>query len=148
MSTARCRSGIWRIRSCGSSNVPWHWFFQHREDCSYTSCRDADPSIGRARENCGSVFGIAKSAGGAGTHIPPLAVIEILSPEDRISRYAQRLADYRQMGISNIWVVDPANRVGYDCSTTAWLPVEEFRVAGSAISFRLTDLWSELEANR
>ena len=79
---------------------------------------------------------------------PPLAVIEILSPEDRISRYGQRLADYRQMGIPNVWVIDPANRIGYDCSTAAWLPVEEFRVAGTAISARLSDLWSELEANR
>src|ERR1035438_5938440 len=53
---------------------------------------------------------------------PPLAVIEILSPEDRISRYNERLADYRQMGIPNVWVIDPANRVGYDCSTAGWLP--------------------------
>jgi len=57
-------------------------------------------------------------------------------------------ADYRQMGISTYGLSILLNRVGYDCSTTAWLPVEEFRVAGSAISFRLTDLWSELEANR
>ena len=75
-------------------------------------------------------------------------MIEILSPEDRISRYNERLADYRQMGIPNVWVIDPANRVGYDCSTTAWLPVEEFRVAGTPVFMRLAELWSELEANR
>ncbi len=79
---------------------------------------------------------------------PPLAVIEILSPEDRISRYNERLADYRDMGIQNVWVIDPANRLGYDCSTAAWLPVEEFRVAGSPIFLRLSDLWNELEATR
>ena len=38
---------------------------------------------------------------------PPLAIIEILSPEDRVSRYQQRLDDYRTMGVANIWVVDP-----------------------------------------
>jgi Uma2 family endonuclease len=54
---------------------------------------------------------------------PPLAVIEILSPEDRVVRYNERLADYRQMGVGHVWVVDPANRIGYDCSTSAWLPV-------------------------
>lgn len=80
--------------------------------------------------------------------LPPLVVIEILSPEDRISRYSQRLTDYRQMGIQNVWVIDPVNRVGYDCSTAAWLPVEEFRVANSLIFFRLSDLWNELESNR
>jgi Uma2 family endonuclease len=78
----------------------------------------------------------------------PLAAIEILSPEDRISRYNEQLTDYRRMGIPNVWVIDPGNRVGYDCSTAAWLPVEEFRVAGTTIFFRLSDLWSELETNR
>lgn len=79
---------------------------------------------------------------------PPLAVIEILSPEDRISRYNERLGDYRQMGIQNVWVIDPSTHVGYDCSTTAWLPVEEFCVTGTPISLRLSDLWSELAASR
>ena len=76
---------------------------------------------------------------------PPLVVIEILSPEDRIVHYNERHADYRQMGIKNAWVIDPANRVGYDCSTIAWLPVEEFRVAGGPIGLRLADVWSELQ---
>jgi Uma2 family endonuclease len=78
---------------------------------------------------------------------PPLAVIEILSPEDRISRYNQRLTDYRQMGIPNVWVIDPNTRIGYDCSTPAWLPVEEFRAPGTSTFVRLSDLWSELDAN-
>jgi Uma2 family endonuclease len=41
----------------------------------------------------------------------PMPVIEILSPEDRISRYNERLSDYRSRGIRNIWVIDPATRV-------------------------------------
>ena len=52
------------------------------------------------------------------------------------------------MGITNIWVVDPSGRIGYDCSTTAWLPVEQLRVAGTSIFLRLNELWSDLEANR
>ena len=34
---------------------------------------------------------------------PPVAVIEVLSPEDRVSRYQQRLDDYRAMGVANVW---------------------------------------------
>lgn len=79
---------------------------------------------------------------------PPLAAIEILSPEDRIGRYSDRLSDYRNMGIANIWVIDPINKIGYDCSTPAWLPVEEFRIPNSPIFFRLSDLWKELQANQ
>jgi hypothetical protein len=52
------------------------------------------------------------------------------------------------MGIQNIWVIDPSTRVGYDCSTGAWLLVEEFRVAGTPIFLKLSDMWRELEADR
>jgi len=40
------------------------------------------------------------------TH-PPLAVFEILSPEDTVKRLRKKLAEYAAMGIPQIWVVDP-----------------------------------------
>jgi Uma2 family endonuclease len=79
---------------------------------------------------------------------PPLAVREILSPEDRVLRYHERLADYRPMGVRCVWVIDPSNKTGYNCSTTAWLPVEEFRLPESPIHLRLADVWRELESSR
>jgi Uma2 family endonuclease len=42
------------------------------------------------------------------TH-PPLAVFEVLSPQDTVKRMKRKLADYAQMGIPQIWVVDPDN---------------------------------------
>jgi len=38
---------------------------------------------------------------------PPIAVFEVLTPEDTISRLKRKLEDYRTMGIPHIWVVDP-----------------------------------------
>jgi Uma2 family endonuclease len=40
---------------------------------------------------------------------PPLAVFEVLSPEDTVKRLKQKLAEYAKMGIPQIWVVDPDN---------------------------------------
>lgn len=40
------------------------------------------------------------------THAP-IAVFEILSPEDPHSRLMRKLEDYAAMGIPQIWVVDP-----------------------------------------
>jgi Uma2 family endonuclease len=40
---------------------------------------------------------------------PPIAVFEILSPEDTVLRMKRKLSDYAQMGIPQIWVVDPNN---------------------------------------
>jgi Uma2 family endonuclease len=39
--------------------------------------------------------------------MPPLAVFEILAPEDTVRRLKQKLEDYREMGIPQIWVIDP-----------------------------------------
>ena len=38
---------------------------------------------------------------------PPVAVFEVLSPEDRVPRMMVKLQDYERMGIRNIFVVDP-----------------------------------------
>jgi len=34
---------------------------------------------------------------------------------------------------ASIWVIDPSTRAGYDGSTPAWIPVEDFRIAGTSI---------------
>ena len=125
------------------------WFGQHRQEWGLHVLPEMRIRVSATRVRIADVCLMARSQQieRVLTH-PPLAVIEILSPEDRIARYNERLSDYRNMGIQNVWVIDPINAVGYDCSTTAWLPVEEFRVAGSPIFLRLSDLWSELEATR
>ena len=40
---------------------------------------------------------------------PPLAIFEILSPEDRHKRLLVRLADFERMGVPSIYVIDPEN---------------------------------------
>lgn len=40
-------------------------------------------------------------------HTPPVAVFEILSPEDTHARLMQKLSDYEGMGIKSIFVIEP-----------------------------------------
>ncbi len=125
------------------------WFFQHREDWQLQVLVEMRVRVSAERVRIPDVCLVARGqhAEQVLTH-PPMAVIEILSPEDRIVRYNARLGDYRRMGIANIWVINPANRVAYDCGTEAWLPVTEFRVEGGPIFLDPADLWSDLEASR
>ena len=44
---------------------------------------------------------------------PPLAVFEILSPDDSITRMLIKLQDYEQMGIDAIYVVHPKQQALY-----------------------------------
>jgi Uma2 family endonuclease len=40
----------------------------------------------------------------------PFLCIEILSPEDRMSRFHERITDYFQMGVQYVWLLDPESK--------------------------------------
>ena len=99
------------------------WFFQHPEQWQLHALPEMRIRVSTERVRIPDICLVARSQPSEQVATTPaLVVIEILSP-----------------------VIDPANRVSYDCSTTAWLPVEEFRVAGGSICLRLDDVWSELQ---
>lgn len=79
---------------------------------------------------------------------PPVAIIEILSPEDRMNRYSERLEDYRRMGVRNIWVIDPATRKGFDCSTASWLETATFAATESPIHIGLATIFAAIDEDR
>jgi Uma2 family endonuclease len=41
---------------------------------------------------------------------PPFIVVEVLSPEDRADRMQDKIADYLEFGVPNIWVLNPETR--------------------------------------
>jgi Uma2 family endonuclease len=80
------------------------------------------------------------------TH-PPLIVIEILSPEDRLSRFQDRIEDYLAFGVEHIWIVDPQRRAAYTATASGLLPVRtnELSVPETAIRVVLSELFAELD---
>lgn len=79
---------------------------------------------------------------------PPVAVIEVLSPDDRIPRHTERIEDYRRMGIKSIWVVDPAARKGFDCSSGSWVETEHFAAPDSPVHIDLPAFFAAVDAGR
>jgi len=89
---------------------------------------------------------------------PPLACIEILSPEDTLRRMQgsperaavarfgaeQRVDDYREFGVGNIWVLDPATQKGYDCTSSGFLEATEFSISGTSIRLVLRELFAKI----
>ena len=79
------------------------------------------------------------------THIeaPPLLCVEILSPEDRMTRMQQKIADYLDFGVRAVWVIDPEARTGLVCTTDGMKPAADgiLRVPGTPIEVPLNELW-------
>ncbi len=49
---------------------------------------------------------------------PPMLCIEILSPEDTMSRMQERIDDYLAFGVTHVWVIDPRTKRAYDYTAT------------------------------
>lgn len=73
------------------------------------------------------------------THAP-LAVFEVLSPEDRLQRLKRKLEDYRAMGIPEIWVIDPQDSTFYRYEDLQLRRTESFSHAEKGIAFDMNEL--------
>jgi Uma2 family endonuclease len=73
------------------------------------------------------------------TH-PPLAVFEVLSPEDRVQRLKRKLEDYRAMGIEEIWVIDPQDSTFYRYEDLQLQRKETFSHDEKGIIFDMNEL--------
>lgn len=73
------------------------------------------------------------------THAP-IAVFEILSPEDTHSKLMRKLADYEAMGIQQIWVIDPKSGSFHQYRNDELVRSHEFRDPSKGIRFDLHEL--------
>jgi Uma2 family endonuclease len=78
------------------------------------------------------------------THAP-VAVFEILSPEDTHSRLMQKLADYEAMGIPQIWVIDPKAGSFRRYRNEELVRAHEFNEPAKGIRFDLHELEALLD---
>lgn len=77
----------------------------------------------------------------------PLLCVEVLSPEDRLSRVQKRVDDYARMGVKSIWVIDPWERIGYIASGKGFNQPSDgvLRVPDTPIEIVLNDVFAELD---
>jgi Uma2 family endonuclease len=78
------------------------------------------------------------------TH-PPLAVFEVLSPEDTLQRLKRKLEDYRTMGIPEIWVIDPQDGAYYRYEERQLLRGDSFSYAERGIVFDMNRIKDQLD---
>jgi Uma2 family endonuclease len=77
------------------------------------------------------------------THTP-LAVLEVLSPEDTVQKLKRKLYDYQGMGIKEIWVVDPETSDWWKFVNGELVTEKEFLLNAQRL-FRVEEIASELD---
>jgi Uma2 family endonuclease len=123
-------------------------FMSHRKDWGVQVVTDVRTQVRRSRFRVPDLSVLRADAPREQiiTH-PPLIVIEILSPEDRLSRFQDRIDDYLAFGVENIWIIDPDRREAYTATASGLHPVRsnELTVPETPIRVVLSELFAELD---
>lgn len=74
---------------------------------------------------------------------PPILCVEILSPEDRFGRTMKVVEEYFRMGVENVWVLDPLQKIAYNCELSGGWQAAAGRIAtrDGRISFSLETIF-------
>jgi Uma2 family endonuclease len=76
---------------------------------------------------------------------PPVLVVEILSPDDTYTETQSRSADYLNMGVPCVWIIDPTSRTGRQCVGDVWTAADVLAVPGTEIRVNLLQLFADLD---
>jgi hypothetical protein len=78
---------------------------------------------------------------------PPLLCIEILSPEDTLSRMVERVHDFLKMGVRQVWIFDPRLRSAMVCEGSAMVEhtAGQLALPGTQVTVDLAEVFRVLD---
>ncbi len=89
----------------------WHFFRQRRREWKTYAYIETRLQVSETRFRIPDVCVYAGSEPGDRIlRTPPFICIEVLSPEDRLTRMQDRIDDYLKFGVRYVWVIDPDTR--------------------------------------
>jgi Uma2 family endonuclease len=77
----------------------------------------------------------------------PLLCIEILSPEDTLSRMVERVHDFLNMGVRQVWIFDPRLRSAMVCEGAAMVEhtAGQLALPGTQVTIDLAEVFRVLD---
>lgn len=73
---------------------------------------------------------------------PPLIVVEITSPDDRLHDILQKLAEYEQWGIRYVWLIEPELKKCHVYRNGSLTPVSQFELPEIPFSLETSKLFA------
>ena len=122
------------------------WFYMHEKEWRVRAIQEQRTKVASTRVRIPDVSVFSRDIPIEQVFTrPQLIAIEVLSPEDRHSRIDERLRNFASFGVPHLWVVDPATRVGWDCSDGNWVRRERLEVSASPIYLSLPELFAKID---
>ena len=122
------------------------WFHDHRESWNIRVYPELRVQVARDNYRVPDVALLSRTAPREQIITqPPLAVFEILSPSDSMTEILDKLADYQQMGIPAIWVIEPKKQVYFRYSSGQLTPSTTFDLPGTAHSVPIAEIAALLD---
>lgn len=117
------------------------WFWQHEDEWNIRAFPElrVQTSSTRFRVPDVAILDASAPVEQITTHAP-VAVFEVLSPEDTVKRLKHKLEDYAEMAIPQIWVVDPEDGSFSRYENKQLVRRERFDEPGRGISFAVSEL--------
>ncbi|HLX43462.1 MAG TPA: Uma2 family endonuclease [Bryobacteraceae bacterium] len=74
---------------------------------------------------------------------PPLVCIEVLSPEDRMSRMQKKIVDYLAFGVRYVWILDPKTKQAFSYTSEGMRLIQDgiLRTSAPAIEIPLGEIF-------
>ena len=117
------------------------WFFSHREQWKVGVRPEYRTQTQEQHYRVPDVSVIDPAFMGEETAMhPPLAVFEILSPDDTYKRLMVKLREYAEMGVAAIYVVDPDTGVFERFEQGHLMRREEFSLPERGIEFAFAEI--------
>lgn len=70
---------------------------------------------------------------------PPFLCVEILSPEDEMSKVEARLQEFLNMGVPFVWLIDPVTYLAWTYTAAGKVPITDgiLQTAGPSLEFTM-----------
>ncbi len=124
------------------------WFDQHEEEWGVMPAVEVRTRISPSIYRLPDVVVVKAEPEGNTIIETPLIVVEVLSPRDTYAETRRRARDYQEMGVANIWLIDPETRTAQVCAKESWTETTRFEVADSPIYLDVSALFTRLEKYR
>lgn len=80
---------------------------------------------------------------------PPFLCIEIVSPEDRISRTTEKVKEYLKFGVEYVWVIDPQTQTAWQYTSGKTEVARDFLTTTNPdLSISLSELFTDMASER